>query len=130
MNDMRRFIALILAVVLAAVVIAGSLRATAADDGARLFVFIYRPGPAWKPDVPMQQQGLGPHGAYMQKLLDSGHIFAAGGFPDKGGMAVVIAKDEEEARALLAGDPAVTSGIFVATLEPWRPRFRTSKPLP
>jgi uncharacterized protein len=96
-----------------------------------LFLFIYQAGPAWRAGLPMSQQGLGPHGAYIQTLLEQGRLFAGGGFTTSdGGMAVVVAKDIEEARAILAKDPAVTSGIFSARLEHWRPRFRSAAPLP
>jgi uncharacterized protein YciI len=96
-----------------------------------LFLFIYAPGPAWKDGVPLSRQGLAPHGAYMQELLSQGRLHADGGFvSDRGGMAIVIARDIGEAQAMLAADPAITSGIFSATLEHWRPRFRMDEPLP
>lgn len=96
-----------------------------------LFVITYRPGPAWRDGVPMRQQGLGPHGAYMQRLLDEGRLFAAGGFvDDNGGMAIVRCADRAEAEALVSADPAVRSEIFVGAVEHWRPRFRTDAPLP
>ena len=98
---------------------------------ARLFVFLYRPGPAWREGVPMRQQGLGPHAEDFRQLLDQGRVFAAGGFADgDGGMAIVLAAGRDEADALLARDPAVASSIFAGTVEEWRPRFRTDRPLP
>jgi hypothetical protein len=45
-------------------------------------------------------------------------------------MAIVMCADADEARAILAADPAITSGIFVAELKQWTPRFRTDEPLP
>lgn len=112
--------------------IAGAQQPGAAQTPEReLFLFIYRPGPAWREGVPMREQGLGPHGAYMQQLLNEGRLFAGGGFmSDDGGMAIVRCADIEEARAMLAADPAITSGIFTAVLRHWRPRFRTDEPLP
>lgn len=112
--------------------IAGAQQPGAAQTPEReLFLFIYRPGPAWREGVPMREQGLGPHGAYMQQLLNEGRLFAGGGFmSDDGGMAIVRCADIEEARAMLAVDPAITSGIFTADLRHWRPRFRTDEPLP
>ena len=81
--------------------------------------------------LPMRQQGLGPHAAYMQRLLDEGRLFAAGGFADDdGGMAIVRGGDMAEAQALIGADPAVISGIFVGAIEEWRPRFRVDGPLP
>lgn len=98
---------------------------------AELFLFIYRPGPAWREGVPMRQQGLGPHAAYMQRLLDEGRLFAGGGFADDdGGMAIVRCASMEEAQTLIAADPAVTAGIFTGHIEHWRPRFRAGGPLP
>jgi uncharacterized protein YciI len=106
----------------------GDATASAASE---LFVFIYRPGPAWREGAPFRQQGLGPHGAYMKQLFDAGRLFAGGGFADEdGGLAIVTAPSMEEARAILAADPAVTSGIFVGEVEHWRPRFRADRALP
>jgi len=97
----------------------------------QLYLFQYSPGPAWREGVPMREQGLGPHGAYMQQLQNDGRLFAGGGYAsDDGGMAIVVAPDAETARAMLAADPAITAGIFVAELRHWRVRFRTEEPLP
>lgn len=105
--------------------------APAASAAQQLFLFQYSRGPAWREGVPMREQGLGPHAAYMQQLQDQGRLFAGGGYAsDDGGMAIVTAADIDEARAMLAADPAITSGIFVAELRHWRPRFRTEAPLP
>ncbi len=97
----------------------------------QIFLFQYSPGPAWREGVPMRQQGLGPHAAYMQQLQNDGRLFAGGGYTsDDGGMAIVTAANIDEARALLAADPAITSGIFVAELRHWVPRFYGDAPLP
>ncbi len=96
-----------------------------------LFLFIYRPGPAWRAGAPMHEQDLRPHGAYWQRLVGEGRAFAAGRFLEsEGGMAVVIAPGADAARAILAADPAITSGVFIATFEHWRPRYHTEAPLP
>jgi uncharacterized protein len=92
----------------------------------QLFLFQYSPGPAWRAGVPMREQGLAPHGAYMRQLQEQGRLFAGGGYSsDDGGMAIVMCADIDEARAILAAD-----GIFVAELRHWQPRFRTDEPLP
>ena len=102
-----------------------------AATSQQLFLFQYSRGPAWREGVPMRDQGLGPHGAFMRQLQDEGRLFAGGGYSsDDGGMAIVMCADIDEARAILAADPAITSGIFVAELRHWRPRFRTNDPLP
>jgi uncharacterized protein YciI len=105
--------------------------AQTAPAAQRLFLFQYAPGPAWRAGAPMREQGLGPHGAYMQQLLNEGRLFAGGGYVNAdGGMAIVIAADLEDARAMLAADPAIASGIFVAELRQWRPRFASDEALP
>ena len=108
----------------------GAPTTAAAATRIGLFVFIYRPGPAWRQGQPMHRQALAPHAAYHRQLFEQGRTFAAGGFLDDGGMAIVRAADIDEARALLASDPAITSGVFVGTVEQWRPRFRSNEPLP
>lgn len=106
-------------------------QSAAAQDAQQLFLFQYSRGPAWREGVPMREQGLAPHGVYMRQLQDQGRLFAGGGYAsDDGGMAIVMCADIDEARAILAADPAITAGIFVADLRHWRPRFRTDEPLP
>jgi len=96
--------------------------ATAAEQP--LFAFIYRPGPAWKPGLPMAQQDLRAHGGYIAKLTAEGRVVAAGGWSGAdGGMAVLRAADTDEAQRLLAADPAITGGVFQAELRRWSPRF-------
>lgn len=98
-----------------------AMPAAAADP---LFAFIYRPGPAWKPGLPMAQQDMRPHATYIAKLSAEGRVVAAGGWSGlDGGMAVLRAADEDEAARLLAADPAITSGLFLADLRRWAPRF-------
>ena len=105
--------------------------ASTVQGGSNLFVVIYRPGPAWQAGRPMSEQGLLPHGRYYRGLLDDGRLFAGGGFTGSdGGMAILRVADMGAARAIVAADPAVTSGIFVAELEQWRPRFQVAEPLP
>jgi uncharacterized protein len=109
----------------------GCAAAQTSETPMQLFLFQYAPGPAWRAGVPMHQQGLAPHAAYMQRLQDEGRLFAGGGYVGAdGGMAIVSAASAEEARAMLAADPAITSGVFVAELRQWRPRFRIEAPLP
>ena len=101
-----------------------------ADKPLKLFVFLYRAGPAWKAGQPMERQALGPHAAYIQGLLDQGRLVGGGRFEGlDGGMAIVKAASLEEAQGMLAVDPAITSGVFVADLRNWTPRFRSAQPL-
>lgn len=112
-----------------AVLLGATIRMTPATPAAAeapqpLFAFIYRPGPAWKPGVPMMEQNLRPHGAYIAGLAKAGQVLGGGGFVGvDGGMAIVRATDAAEAARLLAADPAITAGVFEADLRQWRPSF-------
>ena len=96
----------------------------------QLFLFIYRPGPAWAAGRPMAQQDLRAHGAYHAALVRDGRSVAGGGFVGlDGGMAIVRAADLAEAQAMLAADPAIVNGVFAADIRHWRPRFDSGQPL-
>jgi uncharacterized protein YciI len=86
------------------------------------FLLVYKPGPAWLPGKPLKQQPLGDHGKYMLSLYSQGTMKSAGPFMDDSGGAVILnAADQAAATAIAANDPAVTSGVFVYELHPWRP---------
>jgi hypothetical protein len=44
-------------------------------------------------------------------------------------MPIIYASTIDEARATLAADPAVSTGIFTGEVKRWRPRFRAEGPL-
>jgi hypothetical protein len=65
----------------------------------QLCLFLYRPGPAWRANVPMRRQDLRDHAAYHGRLLREGRSFAGGGHVgEDGGLAIVRAATLEEAR--------------------------------
>ena len=102
----------------------------AATAPRQLFLFLYRPGPAWRSGRPMREQDLRAHGAYHAQLLREGRSFAGGGYVgEDGGLAIVRAASMDEARAMLADDPAIRNGVFVAELRQWAPRFHGAAPL-
>lgn len=119
---------------LLALLLAAAQAPVAADPGAaqprQLFLFLYRPGPAWRAGVPMRGQDLAAHAAYHAQLQRDGRGFAGGGyFGEDGGMAIVRAATRAEAEAILAADPAIQSGVFAADLRQWTPRFYNERPL-
>jgi len=71
-----------------------------------------------RPDFALNQSDeereiMGRHAAYWQPLIDSGQMVVFGPVLDatgSWGLGVVEAEDEDELRALAAGDPAVTTG--------------------
>ena len=96
----------------------------------QLFLFLFRPGPAWRAGVPMREQDLRAHGAYHARLVREGRSVAGGGYVgEEGGMAIVRAADLAEAQAMLAADPAIQNGVFAAELRQWAPRFHSDAPL-
>jgi uncharacterized protein YciI len=120
---------LILSLLLAAA-LPSSAGAQPAASPTPLFLFLYRPGPAWRAGVPMQRQDLRAHADYHARLVREGRSFAAGGFVGlDGGMAIVRAANRTEAEAMLAADPAILNGVFAAEVRQWAPRFRTNAPL-
>ena len=106
-------------------------QAPAAGPPQKLFVIIYRAGPAWKPGLPATQQPLAHHGAYVRKLAQEGTLIAGGPFGDAdGGLGILRAPDAAAARAILAADPAVTEGVMTGELRAWTPFVGTGGPVP
>lgn len=103
------------------------------EDRGPLFAIIYRPGPNWVDAKPLAEQDLRAHLSYIETLHAGGAVVSAGPFLDKksGGVAIIRAKEEVAARAVMNADPAVTMGIFEAQLRPYRQIYGdlTSKPV-
>ena len=121
-------------VLLIALMLAGAPAPAGTEPAAtaprQLFLFLYRPGPTWRAGLPMRAQDLRAHAAYHARLLREGRSFAGGGYVgEDGGMAIVRAASLDEARAMLAADPAIVNGVFVAELRQWAPRFHGRGPL-
>ncbi len=94
--------------------------ATAGAPTTTTYLVVYKPGPSWRQGKPIAEQPLKEHGQYILSLYVRGALKSAGPFSDNaGGAAVFEAADDEEAKAVVAADPAVTSGVFVADLHPW-----------
>jgi uncharacterized protein YciI len=90
-------------------------------EGKATYLIIYRPGPAWLAGKPVSAQPLKEHGKYMLSLYIKGSMKLAGPLADDAGGAVLLAvADESEAKAIVAEDPAVKSGIFVYEMHPWK----------
>jgi uncharacterized protein YciI len=98
---------------------------TAADEKHQIkpkitFLVIYRPGPAWLPGKSISEQPLKEHGKYMLGLYVKGSMKFAGPLTDNAGGAVVLEiADESQAKAIVPGDPAVKSGVFICEMHPW-----------
>lgn len=126
-----RTLAFALMIVLAPVCASEQAPATQISAARQVYIIEYRPGPAWQAGVPMNRQALGPHAAYWMRLAHEGRAIGAGPYLDvDGGMAMINAASMDEARAIVAADPAVTTGVFVGEVHAWSPRIRGAGELP
>lgn len=102
-----------------------------------LYVIQYKTGPAWLAGKPLSEQPMGPHAAYMRKLFAEGRMLAAGPTVNTegatpladGGVILLRAASLDEAKAVMAADPAVTAGLFVGEVRTWRVAFSKGEPL-
>jgi uncharacterized protein YciI len=81
-----------------------------------------RPGFVESP-TKVEEQAMGAHFAYLKKLLADGKVIVAGpsiNGPKTFGIMIVEVDNEAEARAIMAGDPAVKAGVQKAELLPFR----------
>jgi uncharacterized protein YciI len=94
---------------------------TMTESRKATYLVVYRPGPAFISGKPLAEQPLKEHGRYMLSLYKQGTLKFAGGFSDNaGGAAAFEAASDDEARAIVAADPAVMSQVFLAEFHPWR----------
>lgn len=85
------------------------------------FLVIYRPGPAWPEGKKIADLPLKEHFQYLIGLFANNSMKFAGPLMDDSGGAVVLeVESEAEAKAIVAEDPAVKSGIFSYQIHPWR----------
>jgi uncharacterized protein YciI len=86
------------------------------------FLGIYRPPrPTFPGDAtPEEERAIGAHFQYLKALLEEGRLILAGPCEDASmGLAVFETRDEAEARAIVASDPAVTSNAFTCEIKPY-----------
>lgn len=85
------------------------------------FLVRRRPGPAWKPSLPLQSQPLwAEHVAYMNELEAEGFIVLGGPVGDGGDALLVIdAPSKEAVIDRLASDPWTESRLRTDSIEPW-----------
>jgi uncharacterized protein len=72
------------------------------------------------------------HREYLKSLLAQGKLVAAGPFTDDSGALIIYeAATNEDAEAILRGDPFCTNGIFVTwQLRPWNSVFANRELFP
>lgn len=85
------------------------------------FLIVYRRGPSWIAGKSVKEQPLKEHGRFLIDLYKKGILKFAGPFSDDtGGAAALLVETEEAARAIVAADPAVVSGVMIPELHAWK----------
>lgn len=98
-------------------------KATLRRSDAPLFAVVLGPGPAWKRGQPLRRGASDSHYRYWQDLHRQGRLESAGPVGKDTGFALLHARSQREANAVLAADPAVRSGQFRAVARPYDPAF-------
>jgi uncharacterized protein len=93
------------------------------------FLVILRPGREQMPFEPTDEESriVDAHYAYLKRLRDERKLVVAGPSVVPGdtiGIGVLSIDDEGEARAIVAADPAVSSGVMTAEIRPMRIALR------
>ena len=80
-----------------------------------LFLVFRDPGPSWVPGVPTRQQPLwDEHAVFMDGLFEEGRVVLGGPYADYSrALAIVEARDAEEALGLFGNDPWTKAEILV-----------------
>jgi len=94
------------------------------DNGMKSYIFvILRTGPNKTTDKDSLNAYFAGHMANIQKLAAEGKMIVAGPFGKNEnqfrGLFILNTTNNEEARKMLDGDPAVKEGIFIADLYTW-----------
>ena len=87
------------------------------------FLVIYRPPrPTFHEDATAEEERvIGSHFQYLKRLLADGKLLIAGPCEDGSmGLAVIECESQEEARSILAADPAVQGHVFTGEIKPYR----------
>lgn len=90
-----------------------------ARQSGPLFAVVMGPGPAWKKGQPLRKSGSDEHWRYWQSLHDKGLVESAGPVGKDTGFALLRARNQREANAVLAADPAIRAGRFRAVARPY-----------
>jgi uncharacterized protein YciI len=87
-------------------------------------VILRQAGPRFDPALPLEQQsGWAAHAAYMNSLVEKGHIVLGGPLPNGRVAHAMEAESEQELRALWARDPWYESHLILDSVEPWEIRL-------
>jgi uncharacterized protein YciI len=81
-------------------------------------------GPEFDYSKPLaEQSGWQEHAAFMDGLVEDGHIVLGGTLPSGATAHAFEAESEEEVRAIWASDPWHESHLVLESVEPWQIRL-------
>ena len=87
-------------------------------------VIVRQSGPEFDCSKPLEQQARWKeHAAYMDSLVEGGHIVLGGPLPDGRVAHAMEAESEQELRAIWARDPWHESHLVLESVEPWEIRL-------
>ena len=87
-------------------------------------VILRQSGPEFDPARPLEEQtGWDDHAAFMDSLVEEGHIVLGGPLPNGRVAHAMAAASEEEARAIWSRDPWHDSHLVLESVEPWEIRL-------
>lgn len=87
--------------------------------GGKLFAVVIGPGPSWKRGPPLKKSGNDKHWQYWHDLHRGGRIESAGPVGKDTGFALLHARDQKDANAVLAADPATRAGQYRGVARPY-----------
>ena len=81
-------------------------------------------GPEFDHSLPLEEQsGWKEHAAYMDGLVEDGHIVLGGTLPNGATAHAFRADSEEDVRAIWSRDPWHESHLILESVEPWEIRL-------
>jgi uncharacterized protein YciI len=87
-------------------------------------VVLRQAGPEFDPELPLEQQsGWSEHAAFMDSLVEDGHLVLGGTLPNGRTAHAMEASSEDELRAIWARDPWYASHLVLEEIEPWTIRL-------
>ena len=86
------------------------------------FVLDYEHGPNWRAGLPLMEQDVSHHLAYVSGLFASGRLIGGGPILEKNrGMYLIKTPHRAMAEGIVRDDPAVQAGVFSVTIREWSP---------
>jgi len=97
---------------------------------ATFHVVLFRSGPQWRADRPLEEQsGWRAHADYMNELVDRGVVVLGGPLADEHRVVHVVEADSVEAvRAVFAADPWSGTHLEVDSIDGWTLRLDSRQP--